>query len=334
MEPRSQNLFLFIEDYETENIIDSKLVKLYVNRCVIEEDGFFEICGVYELQFVEDRMFSLKNRLYRESDKQRAKKEDFDRKIFIRTLLQAEALLQDGANYSDNHFVIGSSFYRKSYDFYLNSTGIPSALDRPEVLANWLLDSMIVLGIKSIYVTLLSGHRYNLITENMHKCTYAGHTSAGHTYAPPFTAKKVRPNPRSCFTRMVTKCYDMSVGNMFFYNFSVNDDFELAIKLIRHGRRLNQNILLYLHQKLNSHQMKLKEEKNESFLDSFTGHRFNLSDAYRHDGEYIIIPAKGKEEFLAELEEDIKKSDMVTDDPYLIYLNCICLRYSFYLDLS
>ena len=65
MTPTKQNLFLFFEENEMQSVIDRNLVKLYMNRCIIDEDGIFEISGVYELQKVTDPMYNGSNPLYK-----------------------------------------------------------------------------------------------------------------------------------------------------------------------------------------------------------------------------------------------------------------------------
>ena len=56
MFPPKQNLFLFFEENEVQTIIDNKLVLRYANRCIIDEQAEFEVCGVYKLQKVEQLM--------------------------------------------------------------------------------------------------------------------------------------------------------------------------------------------------------------------------------------------------------------------------------------
>ena len=259
MMPRSQNLFLFFEDYEMQNIIDTKLMKLYMNRCVIEE-GYFDIRGVYQLQFVEDRLFTQFHSLYGYSDKRRDKKEDADRKIFVEALKKASSIEND---FTDNHFIIGSSYYRKTTSFVsrippffnrFHLIGFPTVGDLPTKLESWLASAMMLYGIQNIYITVLSGHRYNLITKDMVNCVYAGDYSIPmHINSP----------------------------NGFSPDFPVNDDFELAIKLLRNGRRLQQNMLLHLHQMLNLNQLKLREERNKPFLKSCAGYRFNTKVRFK-----------------------------------------------------
>jgi len=90
---------------------------------------------------------------------------------------------------------------------------------------------------------------------------------------------------------------------------SVNDDFELSIKLIQRGRRLQQNMVLYLNPLLNPYELKLFETKDETFLRSFSGHRFSGADV---------------------AEEELKLYP--DSDPSLRYVSCMAFRRSFYLE--
>ena len=54
--PTKQNLFLFLPENESQYLINRKLVLLYANHCVIDEDAQFEISGVFNLQYESDAM--------------------------------------------------------------------------------------------------------------------------------------------------------------------------------------------------------------------------------------------------------------------------------------
>ena len=101
------------------------------------------------------------------------------------------------------------------------------------------------------------------------------------------------------------------------FKISVNDDFELSIKLIQHGRRLQQNTALYLQPMLDPYQLKLLETKDESFLQSFTGHR-------------IAKEVTGARADVS--EEELKR--FLDSDPSLRYVACFCLRQSYHLKSS
>ena len=82
MSPSKQNLFLFFEENEIQSAIDRKLVKRYMNLCIIDEDANFEITGVYELQKVNNSMIDRFNPLYHKYAHQRTNKEALDRDMF------------------------------------------------------------------------------------------------------------------------------------------------------------------------------------------------------------------------------------------------------------
>ena len=126
--PMKQNLFLFFEENEMQTVIDRKLVKLYMNRCIIDEDANFEISGVYELQKVSDLMFDRINPLFKTNANQRTNKEAVDRDIFTEAL--EKSAVQE-TNSTDNHFIIGSSFHS------LNVRK-PSVKNRLAKLLDWL----------------------------------------------------------------------------------------------------------------------------------------------------------------------------------------------------
>ena len=158
MSPLNQNLFLFFEENEMSFVIDLKLVKLYTNRCIIDEDAKFEIAGVYELQKVTEPMLYHLNPLFKTNASQRTNKEAVDRDIFTDAIEEACALETDS---TDNHFIIGSSFHSQFVEK-------ASAMNPIEKLLDWLLNEVKSQELKNLYVTFVLGSRGSLITKEMH----------------------------------------------------------------------------------------------------------------------------------------------------------------------
>ena len=283
MSPSKQNLFLFLEENEILSVIERKLVKLYVNRCVIDENANIEIIGVYELQKVTDLMINYRNPLFKTNAGQRTHKEAVDRDILSDALEKAR--LHETSSI-DNHFIIGSLFHQ-----VVSQNRLPKLLD-------WLLNEVKYQEMNSLYVTFLMGIRTIFITKESHKNTYEGR----------------RPG----YLAVPVEC-DIPIGvpttRRVPFNSSVNDDFELTIKLIQNERRLRQSMPLFLHRMLNPYQLKLKETKDETFLRAFTS-------------QHLDDPA-GKV-----TEVDVPERELnyfPNSDPSLRYSNCLVLRQSFHL---
>ena len=289
MTPTKQNLFLFFEENEVQFLIDRKLVKLYMNRCIIDEDANFEIIGVYELLKVTDPMFNILNPLYKTNASQRTNKESADRDIVAEAIEKASKL---ETNSTDNHFIIGSAFHlEKNSD--RKSAG---AVQKPSRLAKLIARLLIEVkfqAIRSLYVTVLAGFRNNLITKEMHKEIYdATKTSYKNGVMEIGRTKPDGP-------------IDIPL------QISVNDDFELSMKFIQRGRRLQQNMVLFLHPLLNPYELKMFKTKDETFLESLSGHRFSCADV--SEKELKLFP---------------------DSDPNIRYLSCFAFRRSFYLKSS
>lgn len=90
MARRKQNLVLFFEDNETYNVINSRLVRLYMNRFCIEEGDEIEITDIHHI----------KNRTF-----------DEYRDCLSKSLLNAE---ENESSLIDTHFIIGSSMIEDS----------------------------------------------------------------------------------------------------------------------------------------------------------------------------------------------------------------------------
>lgn len=205
-----------------------------MNRCIINDDVIFETEGVYELQKVTEPMLYSVSPLFKENASQRTHKVAIDGNIFTEAL---EKTSLRETNSTENHFIIGSTFHTES----IHGQQTYNRLDK---LLEWLENEMKCHQIRSLYVTVLSGHRMRLVSKELNKTAYYGNW---YTFC---TLEELLAGPLS--------------------SISVNNDFEMAIELIQQGRRLENYIELFLHPKLNSNQLKLMKTKNESFLQSFT----------------------------------------------------------------
>ena len=250
MFPPKQNLFLFFEENEAKTSIDSKLVLLYANRCIIDEQAEFEICGVYQLQKVEKLKDERRQPLYKTNANQRTFKEAMDRDTLSEALEKA-CLLESRS--ADTHFIIGSSFHTLVVEK-------PTVINRPRKLIEWMSDEMKFQEITSVYITLLAGHRNSMITNEMNIRAYDGKMEA-HCTTPGAREKPIALYPK----------------------FSVNDDFELSFTLIQRGRRLQQGLHLFFHPMLTPHELHLIKTKDESFLRSFEHHLIGLNPDVREE---------------------------------------------------
>ncbi len=244
MFPPKQNLFLFFEENEVQTIIDNKLVLLYANRCIIDEQAEFEICGVYQLQKVERPMYEHNHPLYKTNANQRTFKEAIDRDTLSAALEKAYLLESKSA---DTHFIIGSSFHSVAGEK-------PSVIDYSRKLIKWMSEEMKFQEITSVYITLLAGYRNSIMTNEMNIRAYNGEMVA--EYTPPGSREPI-------FT--------------FHPKFSVNDDFELSFTFIQLGRRLQQCSHLFFHPILTPHELHLMKTKDESYLSSFQNHLAGLN---------------------------------------------------------
>ena len=224
------------------------------------------------------------NPLFKTNAYQRTNKEAVDRDIFTEALEKAS---MHETNSIDNHFIIGSRFHAKMAVKKL------SVINPVERLMHWLLNEVKSQEIRSLYVTILTEVRGNLITKEMHEDIYdekASMMKKSYYYTKVLIKE---PNP---------------------LHMSVNDDFEWSIKLIRHGERLQQNNFLFLQPMLNPYELKLMEKKDETFLRSFMGH--HLADK---------VPGARADVH----EEELRH--FPDSDPRLRYVSCCCIRLSFYL---
>ena len=239
MIPKRQNLFLFFEENDVQYIISNKLVLLYANRCIIDEDAGFEVCGVYQLHPISDPMDDERNPLYETYENQRACKEASDKGIISEALEKAYLM---ETNSFDTHFIIGTHFYTIGTEL--------RRYDRMKKFYFSIFAELTYQEMKKIYITFLTGRRNAVITKESNLEAYRGE----------FVEHNIMSFPESHKKDIVSTSKP---------KFSVNDDFESSITLIQSGERLDQQIRLFFNPMLTPQQLNLLETKDESYLRSF-----------------------------------------------------------------
>lgn len=184
-----QNIFLFYEENDEDaRKIDSKLVKLYMNRFIIEEDTQNEILGVENLTKVEKINFHRDVQFTREFQslhpqvrdefafdiyirwkKWRELKIKQDIKIINSSLRSSKQIEIPGA---DLHFIIGSSYYMRFYTKYWFPDALPlhhfgdfpeSKYHLMETLIANIIDQFQELNLRSSFAcTFICGHNFSL----------------------------------------------------------------------------------------------------------------------------------------------------------------------------
>ena len=180
MEPKKQNLIIFFEENDDEKDISSNLVRLYMNRFIINEEDQCEVSGVYELAKPDKNVPMIE--FYNASEfkmnifgsswtaqiwKQNSTKLENDRSVVEESVSQ---LIMPGSTfpsallpYKENvryfhHFIIGTSFY-------INSSKRRRSYFK-KVISEWINTKRLGSTVKSANVTFLRGYYGNLISAN------------------------------------------------------------------------------------------------------------------------------------------------------------------------
>ena len=155
---RKQNLFLFFEENEDENVINSRLVSLYMNRMVIDETYQNEIVGIFQQKKVSPETF-----------KYRSAKEinpNDERKQFIQQVLaqknldcvfKHEFLFHNRENTAQ--FIIASDF-----PMFYSVNG-----EKPHWIEKWFqskLETLVSQSV-SVAVTILSGSKGGITSSSL-----------------------------------------------------------------------------------------------------------------------------------------------------------------------
>ena len=156
---RKQDLFLFFEENEDENVINSRLVSLHMNRLVIDENHQNEIIGVFQQKrvFPETLRYRSEQEIYSKSERQK-----FAQQVHAQKVLDSAFNDQFLSHNRENtgHFIIASDFPM----FY--SPGRFSDVLQPMVsnthwIEKWFQSKMktLVSQSVSVAVTILSGSK-------------------------------------------------------------------------------------------------------------------------------------------------------------------------------
>ena len=157
---RKQHLFLFFEENEFEFDISSNLVRLSMNRFIVDEEAQFEIIGAYNLKKLQRKMLDkpgLKQHPdYKKFAKERTEKEAFDEDLISEAM--NKALLNQSTS-TDAHFIIENLGLDSSTQF---SSDTNKRITR---LYHWMLFEMQDIGLQSLYCTFYHGTRQFLMTK-------------------------------------------------------------------------------------------------------------------------------------------------------------------------
>ena len=152
-----QNLFLFFDESEYDSKCSSNLVKLAMNRFVVEEDAQFEVMGVYFLhgKVTEPMIQDLHEEFnLPENRKKRKEKRQFDENVFYHALNVARSIQSPKFR---SHFIIGSLFYSLHTEVYTyGNWRFVGNVRRPQ-LVEWILEKMQQCDLHSLQCTFYQG---------------------------------------------------------------------------------------------------------------------------------------------------------------------------------
>jgi len=243
--PKSkQHLYLFLEENELEYEISSSLVKLSMNRFVVNEDAQFEVMGIYNFKRATKEMADLHDASYKFFAKERTEKDAFDKDLI------SDAMDQATLNpHVDSHFIIGS-FFHPIFMYWDHRTTARSNL------FDWISQEIKNNDIRSIQCTLYHGLRMCLITNEMTVACYENKTSID-----------------------VERCFQTTSDSYWSHpQSSVHDDLE---ELIQHIEMGNQIVPLrhelFLHKMLTRNELQKSKNDDEKFWEKIfnTSSKFN-----------------------------------------------------------
>ena len=176
MSSYTQNLFLFFEESEYQPDVSSDIVRIAMNKFIVDEDARFEVVGVYHLK---KRIKPLETyQSISQTDREKyhehaVEKCKHDQNVMYKALNRADSITTDNV---DTHFIIGSRFHADNYlktgdDFidYFHQNRTP-------LICHWI--SKVIQGtfLQSLQCTVFDGIRYKVITRQMSMDIFCRHS--------------------------------------------------------------------------------------------------------------------------------------------------------------
>ena len=211
MHRRNRNIILFFEENENVRSITSKMVRLYMNRFIIDEEQRFEITGVFNLAKVPEEppvTVERGDQLYSLEDRQLIK--DAFEKLKIFTWLSTDVYIFMASPLgSPLESPLESHPLETSFYLRLNNLHYDYLHVLVELVRNMVERCS---SSTSISMTLLSGENYELHTKNEVQILYRETTNSFNLLGQRFLFDFVRPQSlnddlENLFSRMISKNY-------------------------------------------------------------------------------------------------------------------------------
>jgi len=241
MSSYTQNLFLFFEESEDKADVSSSIVRIAMNKFIVDEDAQFEVIGVFNLK---KRTKPLDfNQGISETDREKFHKKTVEKCNHDQNIIEKALNLVTLINSVsvDAHLIIGSRFHAEHYlesgdDFidYFHENRTP-------LICHWILQVIQGTFLHSLQCTVFDAVRYGLITRQMSMDLFSGKASS-LDFALPNQADNFKPKS------------------------SVYDDIEKLIQEIKNRKRpTKRQVCSYLHPSLTTDEL-LQLKQNETLF--------------------------------------------------------------------
>ena len=234
MSSYTQNLFLFFEESEDKPDVSSNIVRIAMNKFIVDEDARFEVIAVYHLK-TRIKPLDVNQMIISQTDrdkfhKKAVEKYKHDQNIIYKALNLASV---------DTHFIIGSRFHADHYLKSGNHSFDYFHQNRTPLICHWISEVIQGTFLQSLQCTVFDGIRYDLITKQKSMDIFAG-IATTLDFVLPNRAENFKPKS------------------------SVYDDIEKLIQEIKHKKRPTKHqVCSYLHLSLTENEL-LQLNKNET----------------------------------------------------------------------
>lgn len=217
-----QHLFLFFEENEYKFNISSNLVRLSMNRCVVDEDSQVEVIGTFKLKKLKQNMINFRdgNPEYKNSEKERAEKEAFDKSLILQALNQAAITTKNES--VNSQFIFGSQFHplhiqiiHPQHGFFDIRTIAGTYRKASSRLFQWISNEMKALNLESLQCTMYKGIRSFLMSKEMSVAYYAKQMTVRREEGSRFTEEI--PPSSSDVSNCCIQCI-LSLGNFYLHS--------------------------------------------------------------------------------------------------------------------
>ena len=255
-----ENLFLFFEEIDDEYDISSHLVRIAMNRFIIDENDQYEVTGLYYLKKMKREIVDYSNPAYKTHAKARTEKDAFDKDLISDAIDQA---LINQTSTIGSHFIFGSLFHlRDLYAVYEGPYEKAPKSTKRDTIWEWYTRYSLLPPTTPIISKWISNEIKNHDLNSLRCTWFHGIRSALMTHEKSIAAYEMNENEQSLTKNNVSP---------------FNNDLEESIEKFRNDRHLSRiSEHLFLHKMLTRKEIQQVRNNKKKFWRTLANDKYSI----------------------------------------------------------